>query len=71
MESAFILNTALNNLEIVDAINERLMKSKSLTSFLLACDLPGDASFRSVYGFIWILDGYLEELECLFSKLGD
>ena len=69
MGNAFVLKSALSRLDIVDAINERLIKAKSLTAFLLACDLAGDVSFKTVYGSIWMLDSCLEELECLFSKL--
>lgn len=71
MENAFILNKSLTGLEIIDAITERLMKAKSLTSLLLMRDLAGDTGFKSIYGFIWTLDGQLEELEFLFSRLSD
>lgn len=69
MENTFILNPALTSLEIVDGINERIMKAKALTSFLLGSDIAGDTSFKSVHGFIWVLDSCLEELECLFGQL--
>jgi len=69
MENTFILNPELTSLEIVDGIIERLMKAKALTSFLLANDIAGDTSFKSIHGFIWVLDGYLEELDCLFGQL--
>jgi len=69
MESTFILNPKLTSLEIADGINERIDKAKAITSFLLGSDIAGDTSFKSVHGFIWVLDGCLEELNCLFEQL--
>ena len=69
MKNTFILNPELNNLEIVDGINERIMKAKAITSFLLGMDIPGDTSFKSVHGFIWVLDSCLDELDVLFLQL--
>lgn len=61
--------TNLSKLEIVDAINERLMKSRSLTSVLLASNATGEINFKALYGFILVLDDYLEELNALFDQL--
>jgi len=69
MGNYFILNSCLTKLDLIDAINERLMKSKSMTSYLLSCDFSGGGDAKSIYGIVWALDGYLEELDCLFDRL--
>jgi len=69
MGNYFILNSCLTKLDLIDAINERIMKSKSMTSYLLSCDFSGDDNAKSIYGIVWALDGYLEELDCLFGRL--
>lgn len=69
MENTFILNPSLTSLEIVDGINERIMKARALTSFLLGSNIAGDTTFKSVHEFIWALDGYLEEIDSLFVQL--
>ena len=60
-----------NKLEIVDAINERLMKSRSLTSVLLTSSVTDEINFKALYGFILVLDDHLEELDCLFDQLNE
>jgi hypothetical protein len=71
MGNAFILKSALSRLEIIDEIDERLVKAQSLTATLLGYSHPEEVEFRTIYGTIWILDDLLEELNGLLSRLVD
>lgn len=71
MSDAFILNLKLTKLEIIDAINERLMKAKSLTSLLVNGNFSSDISSETVFGYALVLDGCLDELDCLFTQFQD
>ena len=70
MDNTFILNPAINALDIQDAIHERLTKARSIVSCLLAGN-AGIAELRNrfIYGAMWAIDGYLEEIEILHDML--
>ncbi len=70
MDNTFILNTSIDSLGIKDAIHERLTKAQAITSCLLAnCGEEAELPYMCIYGVIWAVDSYLEELDCLFAKL--
>jgi hypothetical protein len=69
MGNTFIPNPELSKIEIIDAINERLMKSRSLTSFLVTSDFLGEISKETLFGYALALDGYLEEVDYLLMQL--
>jgi phage tail protein X len=66
MDNTFILNPSIDSLDIKDAIYERLIKARSITSCLLAGnDGIAELGNKYFYGAILALDDYLEELESL------
>jgi len=72
METIFVLNPSVSVLNIKDAIHERLSKAASVTSCLLACK-GGQASLSDqlMYGAIWAIDGYLQDIDGLYERLCD
>lgn len=69
MGNAFIINPVLSRLDIIDAINERLMKARSLTSLLVNSNFSGDIGSETIFGYVLVLDGCLEEVDTLFTQL--
>jgi hypothetical protein len=70
MDNTFILNTYIDSLDIKDAIYERLIKARSITSCLLtANDGLVESANKCFYGAVLAIDDYLEEIECLENKL--
>jgi hypothetical protein len=70
MDNTFIFNPSIGSLGIKDSIYERLTKAQAITSCLLANnDGEAELPYTCIYGAIWAVDSYLEELDCLFTKL--
>ena len=69
MNKTFVLNPSLSSHDINDAIQERISKSQAITTCLLAADNLFDPNRNCLYGVIWTLDSYLNELEILVEKI--
>ena len=70
MDNIFVLSPLVTNLNLKDAIDERLIKAQAITSCLLTqdhnCNEPDNSS---LYGAIWVVDDYLSEIVRLLDCL--
>lgn len=66
MDNTFILNSAIDSVDIKDAIYERLIKARAITSCLLtANDGLLELANKCFYGAVLAIDVYLDEIEQL------
>ena len=72
MDDVFILNPAADQLDITDAINERLQKAKAITQCLLAShNVELELSRLCVYDLVWAVDDYLSEISFLQGRISN
>jgi hypothetical protein len=70
MDNIFVLNPSATVLNIRDAIDERLIKAKSIATCLLSQDSTHyESSYTLLHGAIWAIDDYLDEIEYLEGKV--
>lgn len=70
MDSIFILNPSVTAMELIDAINIRLLKAKAITSsFLVYSTQNTDYGCESLEGIFLALDDYIEEIKQLHNSL--
>ncbi|MGD9152155.1 MAG: hypothetical protein PVG30_00645 [Gammaproteobacteria bacterium] len=70
MDNTFILNPSATILNLRDAIDERLMKAKSIATCLLSQDQTHYASsYAPLHGAIWAINDYLDEIEYFEEKI--
>ncbi len=70
MDNTFILNPSVTNLDLQDAIDERLTKIEAVTNCLMATrDSFAEPSHKTIYDLIWLVDDYLDEIRLLQKKL--
>ncbi len=70
MDNIFNLHSDMSDLNIKDAIHERLTKAQAITASLLASNeciagLPN----KFIFGAIWAVDDYLCEIRMLCEHL--
>lgn len=72
MEKPFIINPTLNIIDIKNAIDERVSKIKGVLNCLMFATefIQGDDELdnNSVYHTLWVIDGFLDEINCLQQK---
>jgi hypothetical protein len=69
MDNIFILNPTIDQLDIKDAIDERIAKLQAITSCLLVSDFAeSEPAGRSFCNIIWIIHDFVEELAKLLEK---
>lgn len=72
MEKIFILNPAINNLVIQDAVEERINKMKGVLNCLIFSleftQEDQELDSTSAYHALWAIDGFLDEINCLRQK---
>lgn len=70
MNDIFILNPEATELDIKDAIDERISKAKALGAKLLS-NIQGKDTLDSemLYSVIWTINDFLEEIDFLYQKI--
>jgi hypothetical protein len=69
MDNIFIFNLSADKLDIIDAINERITKIKTLTACLLfACYNKDELDNETVCGVAWTIEDFIKELELLHEQ---
>lgn len=65
MDKIFILNPShIDLLQLNSAIQERIIKAKAITNFILA-----NNTCTNLYDLVWAVDTYLDEINCLQERL--
>jgi len=69
MDSIFIIKPSITVSELKEAIDNRLIKARAISSCLLSQDRGyHEPSNSSLHGAIWAIDDYLCEIEYLEGK---
>ena len=71
MNNLYVFKPILNESDVRDAIVEKITKAQAMTSCLLATMGSSGSDFKVLYGVVLALDDYLEEIDCLFTKLDE
>ena len=70
MDNIFIINPSATISALKNAVEERLIKVRAITSCLLCQDHSyRAASSSTLHGTIWAIDNYIDEIERLIAKL--
>ena len=70
MDNIFILNPSAIELDLKDAIDERFLKIKAVTTGILATrDNVSELEQEIVYNLIWLIDDYLDEIDLMHRQL--
>lgn len=71
MDNVFILNPSVTRLDLINAIDVRVLQTKSIIASLMACDNQSSyITFEMLHGVLWALNDYLIEIELLHNRLG-
>ena len=70
MDNTFILNPSIDDLDLQDAIDERLTKIEAVINCLMATsDSFAEPGHKTIYNLIWLVDDYIDEIHLLWQKL--
>jgi hypothetical protein len=64
---AYILNQSLDRLGVIDAINERITKTKALAVCLLVASHHDEIDNATVSGAAWAIEDFINEIEELLN----
>lgn len=72
MDNIFILNPSADDLDIKDAIDERLSKAQAIISCFMANNTSDmELPRNKIFDTIWAVDDYLNEIEYLNNCLSE